>query len=78
MELHKPVKAFAGLFAQKQDSNQNMQVANLMPDASAPVGDVQRRQLPAPGITEALKQGFDKSNEATIKSTTKSNRNNKI
>ena len=65
MELHKPVKAFAGLFAQKQDSNQNMQVANLMPNASAPVGDVQRRQLPAPGITEALKQGFDKSNEAT-------------
>ncbi len=35
MELHKPVKAFEGLFAQKQDSNQNMQVANLMPDASA-------------------------------------------
>ena len=65
MELHKPVKAFAGLFAQKQDSNQNMQVANLMPDASAPVGDVQRRELPALGITEALKQGFDKSNEAT-------------
>ena len=65
MELHKPVKAFAGLFAQKPNSNENMQVANLMPDASAPVIDVKKTDLPSPGIFEALKQGFDKSNEAT-------------
>ena len=65
MELHKPVKAFAGLFAQKPNSNENMQVANLMPDASAPVVDVKKTGLPSPGIFEALKQGFDKSNEAT-------------
>ena len=42
-----------------------LQVANLMPDASAPVIDVQRRELPEPGILNALKQGFDESNEQT-------------
>tara|TARA_Y100001938_G_scaffold146940_1_gene227004 strand:- start:1121 stop:2995 length:1875 start_codon:yes stop_codon:yes gene_type:complete len=61
MELHKPVKAFEGLFAQKQDSNQNMQVANLMPDASAPIVDVEKKELSEPGIFNALKKGFDES-----------------
>ena len=68
MQLNKPQGFRSGAaidFKQLAMANQNMQVANLMPDASAPVGDVQRRELPSPGITEALKQGFDKSNEAT-------------
>ena len=61
MELHKPVKAFAGLFAQKPNSNENMQVANLMPDASAPVVDVKKTGLPSPGILKLLNKVLTKA-----------------